>query len=89
MRARLVLTAAPLLTAGAILGWLAPSGRWDDALAQEKKADAIGMSGLLVKSVGVMKENLEELNAKNVKTPVLLGMPELPAMPAATATPGK
>src|SRR5207302_11359841 len=41
--------------------------------AQEKNADAIGMSGLLVKSVGVMKENLEELNAKEVKVPVLLG----------------
>jgi 5-methyltetrahydrofolate--homocysteine methyltransferase len=31
------------------------------------------MSGLLVKSVAVMKENLEELNARNVNTPVLLG----------------
>jgi 5-methyltetrahydrofolate--homocysteine methyltransferase len=41
--------------------------------AQEKKADAIGMSGLLVKSVAVMKENLEELNAKNISVPVLLG----------------
>ena len=40
---------------------------------QEKKADAIGMSGLLVKSVAVMKENLEELNARGVKVPVLLG----------------
>ena len=41
--------------------------------AQEKNADAIGMSGLLVKSVAVMKENLEELNARSVKVPVLLG----------------
>ena len=32
--------------------------------AAEKKADAIGMSGLLVKSVAVMRENLEELNAR-------------------------
>ncbi|MDB5354581.1 MAG: metH [Phycisphaerales bacterium] len=40
---------------------------------EEKKADAIGMSGLLVKSVGVMKENLEEMNARGVKVPVLLG----------------
>jgi 5-methyltetrahydrofolate--homocysteine methyltransferase len=40
---------------------------------QEKQADAIGMSGLLVKSVAVMKENLEELNARGVKAPVLLG----------------
>src|SRR5213592_885029 len=38
-----------------------------------KKADAIGMSGLLVKSVGVMKENLEEMNALGVSVPVLLG----------------
>jgi 5-methyltetrahydrofolate--homocysteine methyltransferase len=41
--------------------------------AKEKSADAIGMSGLLVKSVAVMKENLEELNAQGVKIPVLLG----------------
>jgi 5-methyltetrahydrofolate--homocysteine methyltransferase len=39
----------------------------------EKKADAVGMSGLLVKSVGVMRENLEELNAQGVTVPVLLG----------------
>jgi 5-methyltetrahydrofolate--homocysteine methyltransferase len=39
----------------------------------EKKADAIGMSGLLVKSVAVMKDNLEELNAQGVSAPVLLG----------------
>ena len=43
--------------------------------AQDKKADVIGMSGLLVKSTVVMKENLEELNAKGVaeQFPVLLG----------------
>ena len=41
--------------------------------AREHKADAIGMSGLLVKSVGVMKENLEEMNIQGVKVPVLLG----------------
>src|SRR5439155_26708052 len=40
---------------------------------QKHAAQAIGMSGLLVKSVAVMKENLEELNAQNVTTPVLLG----------------
>ncbi len=39
----------------------------------EHRADAIGMSGLLVKSVTVMKENLEEMNAKGVSVPVLLG----------------
>ncbi|MDP9174311.1 MAG: methionine synthase [Planctomycetota bacterium] len=41
--------------------------------ARERNADAIGMSGLLVKSVGVMKENLEELNNQGIKIPVLLG----------------
>jgi 5-methyltetrahydrofolate--homocysteine methyltransferase len=41
--------------------------------AIERKADAIGMSGLLVKSVVVMKENLEELNARGITIPVLLG----------------
>ena len=40
---------------------------------EKHKANAIGMSGLLVKSVAVMKENLEELNAKGVNVPVLLG----------------
>jgi len=43
------------------------------AAAEKYKADAIGMSGLLVKSVGVMKENLVELNARGVNVPVLLG----------------
>lgn len=37
------------------------------------KADAIGMSGLLVKSVGVMEQNLHELNALGITVPVLLG----------------
>lgn len=47
----------------------------DDILRawQEHRADAIGMSGLLVKSVAVMKENLEEMNARGVSVPVLLG----------------
>jgi 5-methyltetrahydrofolate--homocysteine methyltransferase len=41
--------------------------------AKQKNADAVGMSGLLVKSVAVMKENLEEMNAQGIKVPVLLG----------------
>ncbi|MDV7242116.1 MULTISPECIES: methionine synthase [Rhodococcus] len=43
--------------------------------AIEQRADVIGMSGLLVKSTVVMKDNLQELNAKGVaeKFPVLLG----------------
>jgi 5-methyltetrahydrofolate--homocysteine methyltransferase len=40
---------------------------------RETKADAIGMSGLLVKSVTVMEENLHELNTLGVNVPVLLG----------------
>ncbi len=40
---------------------------------KEKKADAIGLSGLLVKSVNVMEENLQELNAQGINVPVLLG----------------
>ncbi|MBS1785180.1 MAG: methionine synthase [Acidobacteria bacterium] len=36
-------------------------------------ADAIGLSGLLVKSTVVMKENLEELERKELKVPVMLG----------------
>ena len=41
--------------------------------AQEHSVDAIGMSGLLVKSVAVMKENLQEMNAQHLRVPVLLG----------------
>ncbi|HEX2972633.1 MAG TPA: methionine synthase [Tepidisphaeraceae bacterium] len=41
--------------------------------AREHHADAIGMSGLLVKSVAVMKENLAEMNTQGVAMPVLLG----------------
>jgi 5-methyltetrahydrofolate--homocysteine methyltransferase len=41
--------------------------------AREHKADAIGMSGLLVKSTVVMRENLEELTREKVDVPVMLG----------------
>ncbi len=34
---------------------------------------AIGMSGLLVKSTVIMKENLEEMNRRGISTPVILG----------------
>lgn len=40
---------------------------------KEHKADAIGMSGLLVKSTAVMKDNLEELHKLGIDIPVLLG----------------
>ena len=44
-------------------------------VAQDKGADVVGMSGLLVKSTVVMRENLEEMNHRGVadKFPVLLG----------------
>ncbi|GAA4977195.1 methionine synthase [Yinghuangia aomiensis] len=43
--------------------------------AEEHKADVVGMSGLLVKSTVIMKENLEELNQRGLATrfPVILG----------------
>ena len=41
--------------------------------AKEVHADAIGMSGLLVKSTVIMKENLEEMQKRNIHIPVLLG----------------
>ncbi|MEU6376296.1 methionine synthase [Streptomyces sp. NPDC046909] len=43
--------------------------------AAEHKADVIGMSGLLVKSTVIMKENLEELNQRGLAAdfPVILG----------------
>ena len=43
--------------------------------AEEHQADAIGMSGLLVKSTVIMRENLEEMNVRGIaeKYPVILG----------------
>ncbi|GGX94891.1 methionine synthase [Streptomyces minutiscleroticus] len=43
--------------------------------AEEHRADVIGMSGLLVKSTVIMKENLEELNQRELaaRYPVILG----------------
>jgi len=40
---------------------------------KEHQADAIGMSGLLVKSTNVMKENLEAMQKMGIKIPVILG----------------
>src|SRR5437870_8076738 len=39
----------------------------------EHDADAIGMSGLLVKSTLIMKENLEVMNERGINVPVVLG----------------
>jgi 5-methyltetrahydrofolate--homocysteine methyltransferase len=41
--------------------------------AAAHKADSIGMSGLLVKSTMIMKENLEVMNERSLKLPVVLG----------------
>jgi 5-methyltetrahydrofolate--homocysteine methyltransferase len=56
------------------LGIKQPIGTIIEA-AEQHQADAIGMSGLLVKSTVVMKENLQELNARGIATsfPVFLG----------------
>ncbi|MCL2780945.1 MAG: dihydropteroate synthase, partial [Actinomycetia bacterium] len=56
------------------LGIKQPIGAILDA-AEAHRADAIGMSGLLVKSTMTMRENLEQMNAAGVagRWPVLLG----------------
>ena len=41
--------------------------------SEEHHADAIGMSGLLVKSTLIMKDNLEIMNERGIQTPVVLG----------------
>ncbi|MGI8639989.1 MAG: methionine synthase [Pyrinomonadaceae bacterium] len=47
----------------------------DDILkaALENQCDAIGMSGLLVKSTLVMRDNLEIMNGRGINVPVVLG----------------
>ncbi len=47
----------------------------DDILraAEEAKCDAIGMSGLLVKSTLIMRDNLELMNERGIDVPVILG----------------
>jgi 5-methyltetrahydrofolate--homocysteine methyltransferase len=47
----------------------------DDILKafEKTKCDAIGMSGLLVKSTLVMRDNLEIMNARGINVPVVLG----------------
>ncbi len=55
------------------IGIKAPLSAFVDK-AREVGADAIGMSGLLVKSTLIMRENLEELNVQGLSdTPVILG----------------
>lgn len=40
---------------------------------EEHNATALGMSGLLVKSTAIMKENLEQMQARGLRIPVVLG----------------
>src|SRR5436305_11940973 len=54
------------------LGIKQPIGAILDA-AKEHRAHAIGMSGLLVKSTVVMRENLEEMSRQGLDVPVMLG----------------
>jgi len=54
------------------LGIKQPIGAILDA-AKEHRAHAIGMSGLLVKSTVVMRENLEEMSRQGLDLPVMLG----------------
>ena len=54
------------------LGIKQPIGAILDA-AIEHRAHAIGMSGLLVKSTVVMRENLEEMSRQGLDLPVMLG----------------
>jgi 5-methyltetrahydrofolate--homocysteine methyltransferase len=50
------------------------------AAVREHHAHAIGMSGLLVKSTVVMRENLEEMSRQGIDIPVLLGGAALTTM---------
>ena len=42
-------------------------------MAIEVEADAIGMSGLLVKSTNIMRDNIDEINRQGIKKKILLG----------------
>lgn len=54
------------------LGIKQPIGQIMEA-ARTHRADAVGMSGLLVKSTVIMKDNLEEMRRSDMDVPVLLG----------------
>jgi 5-methyltetrahydrofolate--homocysteine methyltransferase len=54
------------------LGIKQPIGAILEAAARHH-ADAVGMSGLLVKSTVVMRENLEEMSRRGLSLPVMLG----------------
>ena len=54
------------------LGIKQPIGNILSAVEQHQ-ADVVGMSGLLVKSTAIMRENLEEMSRRRLQLPVLLG----------------
>ncbi len=54
------------------LGIKQPIGAIMEAV-KEHDADAVGMSGLLVKSTTIMRENLEEMSRQQINLPVMLG----------------
>jgi 5-methyltetrahydrofolate--homocysteine methyltransferase len=54
------------------LGIKQPIGAILEAAARHR-TDAVGMSGLLVKSTVVMRENLEEMSRRGLSLPVMLG----------------
>ncbi len=54
------------------LGVKVPVEKMMEAI-RESKADVLGMSGLLVKSVQIMRENLKAMEAAGLRIPVLLG----------------
>ena len=55
------------------LGIKQPVSAIVEAYEKYPKADAIGLSGLLVKSVQVMDENLDEFNDQGMTLPIILG----------------
>ncbi len=54
------------------LGIKCPVEKMMDAV-REHKANVLGMSGLLVKSAGIMAENMKALEASDIRVPVFLG----------------
>jgi arylsulfatase len=72
MPTRTILTTTAVLAAGALLGWLAASGRLNEGLAQDKKP-AEATSGAIDRTVLPIKEPkyppLTELDARKAKAP--------------------
>ena len=62
MRTRTTLAAAALVAAGAVLGWLAASGRLPAVLAQDKKPD---QPVTLLTPIAITNENLNQAERLN------------------------